>query len=333
MLVTNGMIMIAGQVSSSHTIDYDKLIRDKIFSIGYGNREFGFDPNNIAILTAINAQNHEYAAPVKDNKSGDIAIVYGYACNETIEYLPFSLSVAQNLLNKINSLRESNEFYFISPDIKILVITEYDLHKKPNIKSIIILTHHLDTININALRKEIEFKSVFPILDFFKTKRSDLSLHINPTGPHICGGPSLDSGVTGRKIDSDTYGGVSRAGGVLSGKDPSKIDRCGSYMARYIAKNLVAAGIVERLEIQLTYILGSERPINIYVDTFNTEKIPKLSIYDILCNKVDFSIGYIKTLLLHENILYAQASQIGHFGHDFFPWERTNLVAMFQNGL
>lgn len=325
-LVTKGMVLLAGQVTSHSYINYDQIIRKTIASIGYNKRELGFYPDDISVQVCINEQHPELAKPVNSKTSGDFSTVYGYACNETLDYLPLSIKLAHQICERVDSLRSLGRMPYIGPDTKSLVSVNCVDNKNISLDTIAIAVHHLENISLNQLRKEIKTYIIHPLIEEFGLSLKNVQLFINPTGKHIHGGPNIDTGLTGRKLAVDNYGGYTKINSAFSGKDPSKIDRSGAYMARYIAKNIVAAGLSEKMEIQLTYSLGQANPIGININAHQTEKIPLSCIYEIINILFDLSIDGITNNFRLKRPIYAETALYGHFGHSKYPWESIDKV-------
>ena len=332
-LVTTGMVILAGEITTKAVIDYPDVVRQTIKEIGYTDPHIGFDYENCAVLVSLDRQSPDIAQGVDEfddheQGAGDQGLMFGYACNQTEEMMPMSILYAHQLVKKLSGVRKDGTLPYLRPDGKSQVSIQY-VNKKPvRVDSVVISSQHTDDVDNETLRKDIldkVIKQVIPadLLD------ENTKYHINPTGRFVVGGPKGDCGLTGRKIIVDTYGGHgSHGGGAFSGKDPSKVDRSASYMARYVAKNIVAAGLADECEVQLAYAIGVAKPVSVMIDTFGTGKIPSDDIAKIVNENFDLSPkGIVKTLDLLRPI-YRQTAAYGHFGRnekDFY-WERTDMA-------
>ena len=325
-LVTTGLVVVSGEITTSAHVDYDELIRSTVQQVGYDNALYGFDSTTCAVMCTIKRQSPDIAMGVDTGGAGDQGLMFGYACNETEELMPMPIQLAHRLTQRLAEVRKSKKVDFLRPDGKSQVTVEYRDGKPYRVDCVVISTQHSDTVPNEDLRHAVMEHVIKPIIPAHmldaKTK-----YHINPTGRFVIGGPMGDAGLTGRKIIVDTYGGYSRhGGGAFSGKDPSKVDRSASYMARYIAKNVVAAGLATRAEVQLAYAIGVAEPVSVMVDTFGTATIPEEKITQLV--RENFSLtpkSIIETLDLRKPI-YKQTAAYGHFGRTGagFTWERTD---------
>jgi len=325
-LVTTGLVVVSGEITTSAHVDYDELIRNTVQQVGYDNALYGFDSTTCAVMCTIKRQSPDIAMGVDTGGAGDQGLMFGYACNETEELMPMPIQLAHRLTQRLSEVRKSKKVDFLRPDGKSQVTVEYRDGKPVRVDCVVISTQHSDTVPNEDLRHAIMEYVIKPIIPAHmldaKTK-----YHINPTGRFVIGGPMGDAGLTGRKIIVDTYGGYSRhGGGAFSGKDPSKVDRSACYMARYIAKNIVAAGLASRAEVQLAYAIGVAEPVSVMVDTFGTATIPEQKITQLV--RENFSLtpkAIIETLDLRRPI-YKQTAAYGHFGRTGagFTWERTD---------
>ncbi len=338
--VTTGMVMVAGEISTDCYVDIPSVVRKTVKEIGYTRAKYGFDGDTCAVLTAIDEQSGDIAMGVNkaleakegavDEASligaGDQGMMFGYACDETAEYMPLPISLAHKLTLRLSELRKNGELGWLRPDGKSQVTVEYVNDKPARIDAVVISTQHNAKIPMNELRKEIKEKVILATLpaDMLDEKTR---YYINPTGRFVVGGPQGDTGLTGRKIIVDTYGGMARhGGGCFSGKDATKVDRSASYYARYIAKNLVAAGIAKRIEVQLAYAIGVAEPVSIRVEDFGTAVMDNQKIVDLIRKHFDMRpAAIIKELDLRKPIYKATASY-GHFGRDEFSWEALDKV-------
>ena len=326
---TTGVVMIMGEISTSCYVDIPKIARQVICDIGYDSPEKGFDGNTCAVLTTIDEQSPDIALGVDRQGAGDQGMMFGFACDETPELMPMPISLAHKLAAKLTQVRKDGTLPYLRPDGKSQVTVEYDENNKPvRIDAVVISSQHSADIDIETLRRDIEEKvirSTIPadMLD------DNTKIFINPTGRFVTGGPQGDSGLTGRKIIVDTYGGYSRhGGGAFSGKDPTKVDRSAAYAARYMAKNIVAAGLAKKCEVEIAYAIGVEEPVSVFVDTFGTGIIPDSEI-SAVANKV-FDLrpaAIIETLDLRRPI-YRQIAALGHIGRTDIDltWEHTDKV-------
>jgi len=337
-MVTTGSIHISGEISTKGFADIQKIARDTLKEIGYTNPKFGMDYEDAGVWTSIHEQSPDISQGVSegrgDNKqqgAGDQGIMYGYACNETEELMPLPIVLAHKLTKRLAVVRKTNIIQELGPDGKSQVSVEYEDDKPKRISAIVIAQQHLEDVPEELIRREILEKVVKPICRDYMDE--DTKIYINGTGKFVIGGPEGDTGLTGRKIIMDTYGGVGRhGGGCFSGKDPSKVDRSASYMARYIAKNIVAAGIAEKCEVQLSYCIGISKPISINIDCFGTNKIPEEKISELVHENFKLTPkGIIESLNLKRPI-YKKTAIYGHFGREDwdFTWEKTDKAEILK---
>ncbi len=331
---TTGMVFVFGEITTTHYVDVQKIVRDTVTKIGYTRGKYGFDAENLAVLTAIDPQSPDIALGVDDDKheqgAGDQGMMFGYATDETPEYMPTAYVLAQKLAYRLTEVRKNKTIPYLRPDGKTQVTVEYDDDNKVvRVDTILISSQHNPDVDMDQLAKDLKQEVVLKVIpkELMDTNTKFL---FNPTGRFVIGGPAADSGLTGRKIIVDTYGGSAcHGGGAFSGKDPSKVDRSASYMARYIAKNLVASKIAKRLEIELSYAIGIAEPTSIAVNTFNTSKYSEEEIVNIV--KKVFPLTP-KGIIEHLNLtrpIYKKTSCYGHFGRDDvdFTWEKLDKVA------
>ena len=327
--VTTGLAIIGGEITTSCYVEIPDIVRETIKEIGYTRASYGFDYLTCAVLTTINKQSPDIAVGVDTGGAGDQGLMFGYACNETPELMPLPIMLAHKLAMKLADLRKKDIVDFLRPDGKTQVTVEYEKGRPIRVDTIVISTQHSPDIKMRELREEVEEKVIRAVISPELLQENNVTYLINPTGRFVIGGPQGDTGMTGRKIIVDSYGGVgSHGGGAFSGKDPTKVDRSGSYMARYIAKNLVAAGILDKAEVQLAYAIGVVEPVSVLVDTFNTAKIDPGKVGEIVRENFDMTPkGIIKKLDLLRPI-YKKTAAYGHFGRNDpdFTWEKTDMA-------
>ncbi len=336
---TTGMVMCMGEITTTAKVDIPKIARQVVIDIGYDRAKFGFDGHTCNVLTAIDEQspdiamgvNHSYdsAADEKDTGAGDQGLMFGYACNETPELMPMPISLAHKLVLKLTEIRKNGTLRYLRPDGKSQVTVEYDENGKPvRVDAVVISTQHSAEISTQQIRediKELVIDAVIPA----ELMDENTKIYINPTGRFVVGGPQGDSGLTGRKIIVDTYGGYSRhGGGAFSGKDPTKVDRSAAYAARYIAKNIVATGLADKCEIQLAYAIGVARPVSVLVDTFGTGKVSEEKLAEAVNKVFDLRPQSIIKMLNLRHPQYRKLAAYGHFGRENIGvvWEKTDKV-------
>lgn len=331
-LTTTGTVHVAGEVTTRGFADVQKIARETLRDIGYTNPEFGIDSQDAGVWVSIHGQSPDISLGVtegqgedKEQGAGDQGMMYGYACNETAELMPFPLMMAHKLTKRLAEVRKKGFIIGLGPDGKSQVSVDYEDNQPKRISAVVIAQQHLDYISEVDLKIRILEHVIKPVCGNWMDENT--RVHINATGKFVIGGPEGDTGVTGRKIIVDTYGGVGRhGGGAFSGKDPSKVDRSAAYMARYIAKNIVAAGLADKCELQLSYAIGVSKPTSVNVNCFETNKIPEEQICEIIYKNFDMTPkGIIKTLNLKRPI-YKKTAAYGHFGRDDpdFTWEKTD---------
>lgn len=320
--VSKNRITIAGQVTSNGKVDIEKLAREKIKEIGFDNKETDIDYRNCEIDINITKQSPDIAIGVDVGGAGDQGIMFGYASSETENYMPYAIDLAHKLSKKLTEVRKNNEIPYLRPDGKTQVTVEYEDDIPKRIDTILISTQHLEEISMEQLKEDLIEKVIKKVVPLDKIDK-DTKIYINPTGRFVIGGPLGDTGLTGRKIIVDTYGGYARhGGGAFSGKDASKVDRSASYMLRHVAKNIVANNLAKKCEIQVSYAIGKEEPISIWINTFGTNSISEEKILEIIKEKFDLTPnGIIKYLDLKKPI-YAKTTNYGHFGKEDMTWEK-----------
>jgi len=335
-MTTTGIVFVAGEVTSKAKIDSQEVVRNTLKDIGYNGLKYGFDGNSCAVLTSIHEQSPDISMGVSKNENGvqgagDQGLMFGYATSETAELMPLPITLAHKLTMKLAAVRKEKTLDWIGPDGKSQVSVIYEDSIPKNIDTVVVSTQHTEDISISQVREEIISKVIKPICDGLINNSTKFL--VNPTGRFVIGGPVGDTGLTGRKIIADTYGGMGRhGGGAFSGKDPSKVDRSACYMARYIAKNIVASGLASKCEVQLAYAIGVADPVSIMVDTFNTGKISEEKIETQVREIFDTRpVGIIETLNLKRPI-YKKTAAYGHFGRNepSFTWERTDKSDLFK---
>jgi S-adenosylmethionine synthetase len=329
-LTATGLVVVAGEITTKAYVELQALVRGTIASIGYNNALYGFDSNTCAVISSINKQSGDIAMGVDTGGAGDQGMMFGYACNENAELMPMPIALAHKLTMRLSEVRKNGKLSYLRPDGKSQVTVEYDANKKPvRVDAVVISTQHAETIGNDELRADILKHVIQPSIPA-ELLDADTKYHINPTGRFVIGGPMGDTGLTGRKIIVDTYGGMGRhGGGAFSGKDPTKVDRSAAYVARYIAKNIVAAGLADRCELQLAYAIGVAEPVSVLVDTFGTCKVDTAIIPDLV--RAHFKLtpkGIIESLKLRRPI-YCKTAAYGHFGRNDpdFTWESTDKAA------
>jgi S-adenosylmethionine synthetase len=329
-LTATGLVVIAGEITTKAYVDFQSLVRGVVASIGYDNALYGFDSNTCAVVSTINKQSGDIAQGVDTGGAGDQGMMFGYASNETPELMPAPISLAHKLTRQLTAVRKSGKLGYLRPDGKSQVTVEYDENHKPaRIDAVVISTQHAESVGNEELHADI-LKHVIQAVLPAAWLDEHTKYHINPTGRFVIGGPMGDTGLTGRKIIVDSYGGAGRhGGGAFSGKDPTKVDRSGAYVARYIAKNIVAAGLADRAEVQLAYAIGVAEPVSVRIDTFGTGKIGEARLTELV--RKNFSLtpkGIIESLNLRRPI-YRKTAAYGHFGRTEpeFTWEATDKAA------
>jgi S-adenosylmethionine synthetase len=332
-LTATGLVVIAGEITTKAYVDFQTLVRGTIQAIGYDNALYGFDSNTCAVISSINKQSGDIAMGVDTGGAGDQGMMFGYATDETPELMPMPISLAHKLTQRLTQVRKNGLLPYLRPDGKSQVTVEYDENGKPvRVDAVVISTQHAETISTEDLRADI-LKHVIQVAVPAHLLDADTKYHINPTGRFVIGGPMGDTGLTGRKIIVDTYGGMGRhGGGAFSGKDPTKVDRSAAYMARYIAKNIVAAGLADRCEVELAYAIGVAEPVSVLVDTFGTCKVEESKIEELVRKNFKLTPKSIIESLNLRRPIYRKTAAYGHFGREDkdFTWEATDKAAALR---
>lgn len=346
--VTTGLVLVAGEITTTCYVDIPKIVRQTIKEIGYTRAKYGFDADTCAVLTSIDEQSPEIAAGVNvayedrekgenrqtdDNLgAGDQGLMFGYACNETEELMPLPISLAHKLARRLSEVRRDGTLPYLRPDGKTQVTVEYDGDRPVRVDTVVVSAQHAEEVSLEQIRQDIRRDVIEPVVPSVWLD-SETKYFINPTGRFVIGGPQGDAGLTGRKIIVDTYGGYARhGGGAFSGKDPTKVDRSAAYAARYVAKNVVAAGLAERCEVQLAYAIGVSQPVSISVDTFETGKVSERVLVRLIRQNFDLRPSGIIQMLDLKRPIYRQTAAYGHFGRmDLdLPWERTDKAELLR---
>jgi len=344
-LLTTGLVVVAGEVTTSGYVDVKKAVRDRILAIGYDSSVKGFDGHSCGVMVAIGGQSgdiaqgvdtgyesrHDSVDPMDKQGAGDQGLMFGYACDDTPELMPLPIMIAHRLAERLTAVRKSGTMSYLRPDGKTQVTIEYDDEDRPvRVDTVVVSTQHAKDISLDTmLTPDIAKQVVDPVLEQFDIASEGYRLLVNPTGRFEVGGPMGDAGLTGRKIIIDTYGGMARhGGGAFSGKDPSKVDRSAAYAMRWVAKNVVAAGLARRCEVQVAYAIGKAQPVGFYVDCFGTESVPVASIQKAVLEVFDLRPAAIIRDLDLLRPIYAATASYGHFGRELpqFTWERTDRV-------
>ncbi len=332
-LLTTGLAMVAGEITTKGYVEIPDIVRQTIKEIGYTRAKYGFDSETCAVVTSVHSQSPDIAMGVDTGGAGDQGLMFGYACDETPELMPMTIMLAHKLTRRLSEVRKKNILPYLRPDGKSQVTIEYRDGKPYKLHTVVISSQHSPDVDLKRLRKDVIEKVIHPVLPKRLLDEKSIIYHINPTGRFVTGGPMGDTGLTGRKIIVDTYGGVgSHGGGCFSGKDPSKVDRSASYMARYVAKNIVAAGIATECEVQIAYAIGVPEPVSIHVDDFGSSQLEHDELVKIIRKNFDMTPkGIMKTLNLRRPI-YRKTAAYGHFGRNEpeFTWEKTDKAAKLR---
>jgi S-adenosylmethionine synthetase len=328
-LLTTGLVVVAGEITTSCYVDIPRVARETIREVGYTRAKFGFDHETCGVITAIDEQSGDIAMGVDKLGAGDQGLMFGYACTETEELMPLPIMLAHKLCLRLTQVRKSGQLPYLRPDGKSQVSVRYVDGKPVGVETVVISTQHGPETGLSKIREDMIEQVVLPTIPRHLIDPNRVTYHINPTGRFVTGGPMGDTGLTGRKIIVDTYGGsCPHGGGAFSGKDPTKVDRSACYMARHVAKNVVAAGLAERAQVQVAYAIGIAEPVSIMVETFGTGKVPNSKLEQLIRRHFDFTpAGIIKYLDLRRPF-YRKTAAYGHFGRNEpeFTWERTNRI-------
>jgi len=335
-LTTTGIVVVAGEVTSRAKFDVQDIVRKTLREIGYDDPQYGFDAESCSVLVSLHSQSSDISQGVsssqnKEQGAGDQGLMFGYATNETEEMMPMPIMLAHKLTKRLAEVRKSKLLPWVRPDGKSQVTVEYEDGKPIRLETIVISTQHSPEVNNDQIKKEIIEKVVKPVCGNYWHDK--IKIHVNPTGRFVIGGPPGDAGLTGRKIIVDSYGGMGRhGGGAFSGKDPSKVDRSACYMCRYIAKNIVAAGLAERCEVQVAYAIGVAEPVSLMVSTFDTSKIPEEQIENLVRKHFDMRPAAIISQLQLKRPIYRKTAAYGHFGRNEpeFSWEKTDKAEILR---
>ncbi len=337
-LTKTGFVVVAGEVTTNTYVDVQKIARDTILEIGYDKPDYGFEGSTCGVLVALSGQSPDIAQGVnegeglyKEQGAGDQGLMFGFACNETPEFMPLPIMLAHKLTQRLASVRRRGEIWYLRPDGKSQVTVEYENGQPKRVETVVISTQHHPDVDLETIRRDVIAKIIKPIGHGWVDEQTNY--FVNPTGKFVIGGPVGDAGCTGRKIIVDSYGGYSRhGGGAFSGKDPSKVDRSAAYYARYAAKNIVAAGLAGKCELQVAYAIGVAHPVSILVDTFGTAKVPEETIVELVKKHFDFRPKSIIEQLNLRRPIYRKTAAYGHFGRNDpdFTWEKTDKAELLK---
>jgi S-adenosylmethionine synthetase len=348
-LVTTGIVMVAGEISTREYVDIPAVVRKTVLEIGYTDAKFGLDGETCGVITAIQEQSADIALGVGDAEearegsadeldtlgAGDQGMMFGYACRENDDLMPLPIAMAHHLAKRLADVRKAGVIPYLRPDGKSQVTIAYENHRPVRVDTVVISAQHREEVDVETLLKpDVEAEVIDPVLREVGLDAENARILVNPTGRFEIGGPKADTGLTGRKIIVDSYGGMApHGGGCFSGKDPTKVDRSGAYMARYVAKNLVAAGLAERLQIQVAYAIGVAHPVSLNIDTFGTEQADPARILEVVRDAFDFRPAAIIRDLDLRRPIYKETAAYGHFGRKGLPWEETDRVEELRRAL
>jgi S-adenosylmethionine synthetase len=326
-LLTTGLVVVAGEITTNCYVDIPQLVRKTIEEIGYTNAEYGFDFHTCGVIAAIDKQSPDIALGVDKEGAGDQGLMFGYACRETPELMPLPIMLCHRLVEKLSEMRKSGVLGYLRPDGKSQISVRYRDGKPVAVETVVISSQHADNVGQDRIRQDIIDKVILPVVPAHLLDMHKVVFHINPTGRFVTGGPMGDTGLTGRKIIVDTYGGsCPHGGGAFSGKDPTKVDRSAAYMARHVAKTIVAAELAERAQVQVAYAIGVPEPVSIMIDTYGTGKLPERKLEEIVRRRFDFRPRAIIDYLDLRRPIYKKTAAYGHFGRPDFSWEKTDRV-------
>lgn len=329
--VTTGLALIGGEITTETYVDIPTIARDTIKEIGYTNAEYGFDYLTCAVLTSIDQQSGDIAMGVDKDGAGDQGMMFGYACDETPELMPVPIMLAHRMTQRLAKVRKNGDLAYLRPDGKSQVTVKYVDGKPVNVDTVVISTQHDPDVEQSKIRKDIIDHVIMPMIPENLLPKEGMTIHVNPTGRFVVGGPQGDAGLTGRKIIVDTYGGYARhGGGAFSGKDPTKVDRSAAYAARYIAKNVVAAGLASKCEIELAYAIGVAEPVSVFVETFGTGQVAEDELSKRIREHFDLTPRGIISMLDLRKPVFKKTAAYGHFGRDGFSWEQTDKAELLK---
>ncbi len=332
-LVTTGLAVVAGEITTKAYVEIPQLVREVIHDIGYNDASYGFDSHTCAVMTTIDQQSPDIAMGVNTGGAGDQGLMFGFACNETAELMPLPIMLAHKLAMRLSQVRRKGLVDYLRPDGKTQVTVEYEGDRPVRIDTVVVSTQHSETVGQARIRKDMIEKVILPLLPRRLVRRDKpVRFHINPTGKFVVGGPMGDCGLTGRKIIVDTYGGMGRhGGGAFSGKDPSKVDRSACYAARWVAKNIVAAGLCDRCEVQVAYAIGVAEPVSVAVDSLGTGKVSDAKLTSLVRKHFDLTPRGIMDALKLRRPIYRKTAAYGHFGRSEFAWEKTGKAKLLAS--
>lgn len=331
--LTTGLALVGGEVTTDTYVDIPKLVRSVIHDIGYNNADYGFDSSTCAVITTIDHQAADIALGVDRDGAGDQGMMFGYATDETPQLMPMPIQLAHTLARRLATVRKENIIPYLRPDGKTQVSVRYVNGKPVKVETVVVSSQHDENVTLAQIQHDIKEEVIYKIIPAEMIDKNTLKIHINPTGRFVQGGPHADTGLTGRKIIVDTYGGMAlHGGGCFSGKDPTKVDRSGAYAARHLAVNVVAAGMASKCSIQVAYAIGVAEPVSLMVDTFGTGRIPDEEIADLILKNVDMTPKGIINRLDLQKPIYRATAAYGHYGRtdQGFSWEKTDLVDLFK---